>query len=175
MSAPLFDIVFRGDILPGKNLVEVKQRLAQLFKADEAKINQLFSGAAVPLKRNLEKAVADKYVAALNQAGADVQLMEAGKLAARQAKRPVQRRPVTPTPAPTAPAEPTLRKPWPSAWLSRKERESWLLNRPLNKLSLWQRNLPLTLPACLWRQWALMCCARKSAHRLSLSRWMSLS
>lgn len=110
MSAPLFDIVFRGDILPGKNLVEVKQRLAQLFKADEAKINQLFSGAAVPLKRNLEKAVADKYVAALNQAGADVQLMEAGKLAARQAKRPVQRRPVTPTPAPTAPAEPTPQK-----------------------------------------------------------------
>lgn len=100
-SGSLFDIVFRGDILPGHQLMEVKQRLGQLFKADENKINALFTGAAVPLKRNLEKTVAEKYVKALNQAGAEVQLMAAGALTARTQNRkaPQPRRPVAETPA----------------------------------------------------------------------------
>lgn len=86
-SDSLFDIVFRGDILPGHQLMEVKQRLGQLFKADANKINALFTGGAVPLKRNLEKSVADKYVRALNQAGAEVQVMAAGALADRSSAR----------------------------------------------------------------------------------------
>lgn len=100
-SESLFDIVFRGDILPGHQLMDVKKRLGQLFKADENKINALFTGGAVPLKRNLEKAVADKYVKALNQAGAEVQLMAAGALAARSKNR-------KPTPPRRAVAEPRV-------------------------------------------------------------------
>ncbi|NIB42915.1 hypothetical protein HBA55_25130 [Pseudomaricurvus alkylphenolicus] len=87
-SNQLFDIVFRGDILPGQQLLEVKKRLAQLFKADEQKINSLFTGAAIPLKRNLEKSAAERYQAALRQAGADVQVAPAGKI---QAKKPARR------------------------------------------------------------------------------------
>lgn len=88
MSNDLFDIVFRGDILPGHQLVEVKQRLAQLFKADEARINALFGGGAVPLKRNLDRAAAEKYQAVLRKAGADVQVSPAGSV---KTKKPPQR------------------------------------------------------------------------------------
>ncbi|BFM18279.1 hypothetical protein R50073_44620 [Maricurvus nonylphenolicus] len=90
MSAELYDIVFRGDILPGHQLIQVKQRLAQLFKADEARINALFVGGAVPLKRNLDKAAAEKYQAVLRKAGADVQVAPAGSVTA---KKPPQRKP----------------------------------------------------------------------------------
>ncbi len=91
MSNDLFDIVFRGDILPGHQLVEVKQRLAQLFKADETRINALFAGGAVPLKRNLDRAAAEKYQAVLRKAGADVQVSPAGSVKTRKPpQRPVR-------------------------------------------------------------------------------------
>lgn len=89
---PLYDIIFRGDILPGQQLSEVKERLARLFKTDAGKINALFSGAAVPLKRNLDQATAEKYRIVLNQAGAEVQVAEAGRVQARPA--PVRKAPV---------------------------------------------------------------------------------
>lgn len=84
---PLYDIIFRGDIKPGHQLPDVKKKLAQLFKADEQKINALFAGGAVPLKKNLEKAAAQKYQTVLSQAGADVQIAEAGKISARAPKK----------------------------------------------------------------------------------------
>jgi predicted nicotinamide N-methyase len=49
MSAPEFDIIFRGDIVFGHQLAEVKAKLQQLFKADAAKIDALFTGRPVPL------------------------------------------------------------------------------------------------------------------------------
>lgn len=93
MSEPLFDIIFRGDILPGHQLPEVKARLQQLFKVDAARVDALFSGSATPLKRNLDKAAADKYKAVLQKAGADIQLAPAGKV---QAKARPQRQERTP-------------------------------------------------------------------------------
>lgn len=97
-SQPLFDLIFRGDILPGHQLPEVKAKLAQLFKTDVVKINALFSGAAVQLKRNLDQATAEKYQTVLRKAGAAVQLAEAGKV--RTAPVAASREPKT---APVAP------------------------------------------------------------------------
>ncbi|GAB3109389.1 hypothetical protein G8770_13170 [Aestuariicella hydrocarbonica] len=85
---PLYDLIFRGDILPGHRLPEVKAKLAQLFKTDVVKINALFTGGAVPLKRNLDQATAEKYQSVLHKAGAAVQLAEAGKVRARPAAPP---------------------------------------------------------------------------------------
>lgn len=78
MAGPRFDIVFRGDIVSGHNINDVKARLAQLFKVDGAKIEALFSGGLVPLKRDLDEATAEKYKAVLLKAGAQVQLRLAG-------------------------------------------------------------------------------------------------
>lgn len=74
MSAPEFDIIFRGDIVFGHQLAEVKAKLQQLFKADATKIDALFTGRPVPLKRNLDEATANKYRDVLIKAGAMVEV-----------------------------------------------------------------------------------------------------
>lgn len=78
MTDSLFDIVFRGDVVIGHNIQEVKARLAQLFKTDLAKVEALFSGGMVTLKRNLDAATAEKYKAVLTKAGAQVQVRPVG-------------------------------------------------------------------------------------------------
>lgn len=75
MSEQQFDIVFRGDIVFGHQLTDVKQRLQQLFKTDSAKVDALFSGRPIPLKRGLDQASAQKYKHALLQAGAQVDIV----------------------------------------------------------------------------------------------------
>ena len=78
MSNQEFDIIFRGDIVFGHQLADVKQRLQQLFKADAAKVDALFSGRPVPLKRGLDQTSAEKYKEALTRAGAQVDIVAAG-------------------------------------------------------------------------------------------------
>jgi hypothetical protein len=75
MSESQFDIIFRGDIVFGHQLADVKTRLQQLFKADAAKIDALFTGRPVPLKRGLDEASAQKYKEVLIKAGAQVELV----------------------------------------------------------------------------------------------------
>lgn len=88
MSAPEFDIIFRGDIVFGHQLAEVKVRLQQLFKADAAKIDALFTGRPVPLKRNLDEATANKYRDALIKAGAMVEVCPTASSPANAAPKP---------------------------------------------------------------------------------------
>lgn len=77
MAEERFDLIFRGDIVLGQPLEEVKQRLQQLFKADAATIDRLFTGRPVALKRGLDAATADKYRRALHRAGAQVERVPA--------------------------------------------------------------------------------------------------
>ena len=70
MSQARFKIVFSGELMPDAQLDEVKANLARLFKSDNAKINSLFSGTQVALKRDLGEDEAEKYLAALQRAGA---------------------------------------------------------------------------------------------------------
>ena len=70
MTEPLFKVVFNGELIPGFALDTVKGNLAKLFKSDISKIDYLFTGKPVVLKRELKDADADKYLAALRGAGA---------------------------------------------------------------------------------------------------------
>lgn len=88
MSTPEFDIIFRGDIVFGHQLAEVKARLQQLFKADAAKVDALFTGRPVPLKRNLDEATANKYRDALLKAGAMVEVCSSDLSPANAAPKP---------------------------------------------------------------------------------------
>ena len=72
MSQARFKIVFSGELMPAAQLDEVKANLARLFKSDSAKIESLFSGNPVALKRDLAEDEAEKYLAALQRAGAKV-------------------------------------------------------------------------------------------------------
>lgn len=72
MTEARYKIVFTGELMPDAAAETVKDNLARLFKSDRSKIEALFSGAAVALKRDLTEADADKYLTALQQAGARV-------------------------------------------------------------------------------------------------------
>lgn len=100
MSAPEFDIIFRGDIVFGHQLVEVKAKLQQLFKADAAKIDALFTGRPVPLKRNLDEVTANKYRDALIKAGAMVEVCSSDTSPANAAPKPAPVRRVVEAAAP---------------------------------------------------------------------------
>ena len=72
MTEARYKIVFDGEPMPGVALETVKENLARLFKSDASKIDSLFGGRSVALKRDLAEAEADKYLAALQRAGAKV-------------------------------------------------------------------------------------------------------
>lgn len=72
MTDTRYKIVFTGELMPGAALDAVKDNLARLFKSDRSKIDALFTGNPVALKRDLNEGEADKYVGALQKAGAQV-------------------------------------------------------------------------------------------------------
>lgn len=76
MSNQRYQILFRGDIADGQSLPDVKQRLKKLFKVDDARIESLFSGKPIPLKRNLGQEQAQHYHKVLRQVGALVTITE---------------------------------------------------------------------------------------------------
>jgi hypothetical protein len=65
-----YRIVFRGQIAPDTSIDTVKANLARLFKTDEAKIERLFVGRDVILKKGLDQEEAERYCAHLAKAGA---------------------------------------------------------------------------------------------------------
>ena len=69
-SAAKFDLLFRGDIAPGNSVEKVRERVAESFNLDQAAIDQLFSGAVISLKRNINRATAERIYQRLSDAGA---------------------------------------------------------------------------------------------------------
>jgi len=66
----MFEILFKGECQPQQDLDKVKQNMAQLFKISAEKAEVLFNGQSMTLKRDLDKALASKYIQAINRAGA---------------------------------------------------------------------------------------------------------
>ena len=63
-------IVLYGEILPGENLVAVKEKLAKLFNLSEEQVNTLFSGVRQVVKKNIFNDDAMKYKYVIEKAGA---------------------------------------------------------------------------------------------------------
>lgn len=70
MSDQLFEIAFSGQIANGADLATVKQHIAAIFKADDERLAQLFSGKRMIIKRSVDAATAAKYRGAFEKAGA---------------------------------------------------------------------------------------------------------
>ena len=70
MSDKTFEVVFNGKLVEGAAPEKVKANVAALFKVEVAKVERLFSGATVAIKKGLDEATAKKYQMALHKAGA---------------------------------------------------------------------------------------------------------
>jgi len=70
MSEELFEVAFSGQIKDAANLEQVKAKVGAMFKADATKLAHLFSGKRMVIKKNIDQAMANKYKAALDNAGA---------------------------------------------------------------------------------------------------------
>jgi hypothetical protein len=90
MSDQLFEVAFSGQVSEGANPEEVKARVGKMFNADQAKLVQLFSGKRIVIKKNVDQATANKYLTALNRAGAECEIvpMAGGGPAAAAAETP---------------------------------------------------------------------------------------
>ena len=50
-----YNVVFRGEIIDGHSVEEVKQTLCAKFTIDPKKIDQLFTRSSVIIKKNVKK------------------------------------------------------------------------------------------------------------------------
>ena len=69
MTDTTYQIVVTGVLAAGAQLAQVKENVAKLFNAPAAKLEPLFSGQRVVVKKGLDQAAAQRYVAALQAAG----------------------------------------------------------------------------------------------------------
>jgi len=102
-----YAIVFKGEVLDGANSTAVQQKVGAMFKADAAKLAALFSGKPVAIKKNVDEATANKFVAAFAKAGAKAYVKDMAAPAPAAAPAP-QEETITaaPPPAEAAPASP---------------------------------------------------------------------
>lgn len=74
MAESLYNIVFRGELVSGADPAVVRQNLAKAFRMDADKVEKLFSGKPVVLKKNADKATAMKFRAVMKKAGAQCEM-----------------------------------------------------------------------------------------------------
>ncbi len=76
MESEKFDLVFSGQVANGHDVAQVKKNIAQLFRIDGAKVEALFSGKPIVLKKSLDAETANKYRVAMKKAGALVNIVQ---------------------------------------------------------------------------------------------------
>ena len=87
----LYDIFFSAQLIDDFDEAAVRKNMAQLFKANEAALEKLFSGKPQLIKRGVNKAAAIKYKAAMQKAGAVARIRkhaQAGEPAPAAAPKP---------------------------------------------------------------------------------------
>lgn len=99
MAEGEFQVIFRGELVGDRPEETVKQQLAALFRMPESKVEALFSGKPVVVKRNLDEATARKFEAAFRKAGAVCELRGPGSdvsgAAAEGTREPAQAGPAS--------------------------------------------------------------------------------
>lgn len=73
-----FHVVFHGELTGELPADAVKRNLAGLFRLSEERVEALFSGRPVVIKRGVDQATARKFESALRKAGAACELRPAG-------------------------------------------------------------------------------------------------
>jgi hypothetical protein len=108
VSTETFDVYFSGALLKDSDPEKVKRKIGAMFKLEGDRLERLFSGKPVPIKRAIDMDRAIKYRVAFRDAGGLVDIVPTGQ-AAPTAKPPPPVRPQeTTTHAPEATATQTL-------------------------------------------------------------------
>ena len=74
MTAVTYAIVFNGEIVEGFQIISVKAQMAKLLRADADKMQLLFSGKPIVLKKTQDKSEAAKYGTVLKKVGANIRI-----------------------------------------------------------------------------------------------------
>lgn len=102
-----YRLIFRGETLEGQHRAVVKRRLMELLKLDPARLEKLFSGEPVVLKRDADRKTAARYQALFKQAGGRLRVKalrgESGEVA--PSSRPVSQEKSAELPDSSADAE----------------------------------------------------------------------
>jgi len=85
-----YSVIFDGQKVPDSELFIVKQRLKEVFKADRARIETLFAGKPVSIKRNLSREEAIKYQHMLKSMGIEVTLATSGSASSADTAKPAR-------------------------------------------------------------------------------------
>ncbi|OAN87919.1 hypothetical protein A8B84_14340 [Marinobacter sp. EhC06] len=104
----MFQLVFKGECVPGTDLETARNNARTLFKASLDQVDRMFSGQPVVIRNKLEEVQAEKYRAVLKKHGmvAYVQPMGEARPAAGAAAQP---RPSAPANQPRQQPEPASR------------------------------------------------------------------
>jgi hypothetical protein len=104
----MFQLVFKGECVPGTDLETARNNARTLFKASLDQVDRMFSGQPVVIRNKLEEVQAEKYRAVLKKHGmvAYVQPMADARPAAGAAAQP---RPSAPANQPRQQPEPASR------------------------------------------------------------------
>ena len=70
MPMKRYSVIFNGEVSSEHHVKTVKKRLASFFKGDEKKIEQLFSGKLIIIKKDTDFQAACKYMKVFRKAGA---------------------------------------------------------------------------------------------------------
>lgn len=111
MSIDTYDVYFSGACLKTADPAEVKRKVGAMFKLEGDKLERLFSGKPIPIKRAVDMDQAVKFRVAFRDAGALVDIVPEGQPAPSPSPTPAAR----PTPAPSAVPSETTTAPAPKA------------------------------------------------------------
>jgi len=105
MSPDTYDVYFSGATLRDADPQEAKRRIGAMFKLEGDKLDRLFSGKPIPIKRGVDMDQAVKFRVAFRDAGALVDIVPAGQPPPNPAARPQPPQrpaaPLAPSAAPT--------------------------------------------------------------------------
>lgn len=105
MSSTAVQLVFAGEILPGFSQAQVREKLGRRLRLDEPRLNKLFSGQRVVIKRDLSPLEAADWVQRFRAIGAVLHAVPA-KTPAVALPPPVAPKALVPPPPPPAKAPP---------------------------------------------------------------------
>ena len=76
MNTSHYHVVFTGKIVEGHNIDDVKNKVSLLFRIGEEKIERLFSGEPILLRKNVDHKTALRYQSVFQKAGAICKITE---------------------------------------------------------------------------------------------------